>query len=60
MKCQEIIFDKRTKKHRVCNAEVYGLTGLMEIEAYQRHLRQKHGQRVDMRKALEMRAETGQ
>lgn len=60
MKCTELIFDKRTKRVRVCNSEIYGMTGLQELQAYQKHLKAKHKNPVRMDEALVKRAESGQ
>lgn len=60
MKCPEPIFDRRIKKTRICNAEIWGMTGLQELQAFQKHLRQKHKQRLSMSEVLEYRAESGQ
>lgn len=60
MKCTELIYDGRTKKTRVCDKEIYGMTGLQELLAYKKHLSQRHKRPVDTLKALELRAETGQ
>ena len=56
MKCTEIIYDKRTKKHRVCNAEIYGMTGLRELHALQKHMRTRHKRKFNLEEALENRA----
>ncbi len=60
MKCTELMYDGRTKKVRVCNAEIYGMTGLQELQALQRHLKIKHKKPVNMNRALEIRHATGQ
>jgi hypothetical protein len=60
MKCPEPIFDRRSKKTRICNAEIWGMTGLQELQAFQKHMRKKHRQPMDMGEALEYRAESGQ
>lgn len=60
MKCPELIFDKRMKKTRVCGAEIRGMTGLQEIQNFQKHLRTRHKDSVPLETALEMRAESGQ
>ena len=60
MKCPKPIFDKRSNKTRICNAEIYGMTGLQEALAFQKHLRKKHKKHVTMMDAVEYRAESGQ
>jgi hypothetical protein len=60
MKCIELVYDKRTNKVRSCNAEIYGMTGLQELLALQRHMRQKHNKEINMNQALDNRAESGQ
>lgn len=60
MKCPEPVFDKRTKKERACNAEIYGLTGLQELDAFMKHMRKKHGRHIGMMEAMEIRSESGQ
>jgi hypothetical protein len=60
MNCPEPIFDRRTNKTRICNAEIRGMTGLQELNAFQKHLRKKHKKTVDMLEALEYRAESEQ
>ena len=60
MKCPEPIFDRRNNKTRICGAEIYGMTGLQELQAFQKHLRKKHKQVIDLGRALEYRAESGQ
>jgi hypothetical protein len=60
MKCPEPIFDKRSNKTRICGAEIYGLTGLQELQAFQRHLAKKHKQGLSFMDTLEYRAESGQ
>jgi hypothetical protein len=59
MKCPEIIYDKRIKNFRPCNAEIYGMTGLQEAEKFQKHLR-KHQVYTSLIGAVEKRAESGQ
>jgi hypothetical protein len=62
MKCPEIVLDHRSNppKTRICNAEIYGLTGLQEALAFRKHLNTKHKQRADLLEAVEYRAESEQ
>ena len=60
MKCPEPVFDRRSNKTRICNAEIYGMTGLQELLEFQKHLRKKHRQNLSMAAVLEYRAESGQ
>ena len=60
MKCPEPVFDKRSNKTRICNAEIFGMTGLQELQAFQKHLARKHKERLNMLQTLEYRAESGQ
>jgi hypothetical protein len=60
MKCPEPVFDRRSKKTRICNAEIYGMTGLQELQAFQKHMRKKHKEPMSTMDALEYRAESGQ
>jgi len=45
---------------RICNAEIFGMTGLQEVQAFQKHLARKHKERLNMLQTLEYRAESGQ
>lgn len=62
MKCPEIIIDRRSNPPRtsICNKEIYGITGLQELQNFQKHLRSKHGQQTNLREAMEYRAESEQ
>lgn len=60
MKCPEPVFDRRTKKIHICDVEIYGMTGLQELWAFQKHMRTKHKQHLDMGAALEYRMESEQ
>jgi hypothetical protein len=62
MKCPEPVLDRRFKppRTRICNAEIYGITGLQEALAFRKHLRQKHRKPADLMEALEYRAESEQ
>lgn len=60
MKCTEIIYDGRTKKPRACNAEIYGMTGLQELQVLQKHMKTKHKRQVELNDALVNRAGSGQ
>lgn len=43
-----------------CSKEIYGMTGLQELDNYRKHLRNKHHIYVSVEKALEMRAMSNQ
>lgn len=43
-----------------CTSEIYGMTGLQELDHYRKHLRTKHKISVSILQALEMRADSGQ
>lgn len=60
MRCTEIIIDGRTKKPRVCNKLILGMTGLQELNRYKQHMLTRHSIHMDMTEALEKRAESGQ
>ena len=60
MKCPEPVFNRKTNKTTICGAEIYGLTGLQELEAFQRHMRQKHRTPISFDAALQYRAESEQ
>lgn len=62
MKCPEMVIDRRFNppKTRICNAEIYGMTGLQEAQAFQRHLNKKHRKDADLLEAVEYRAESEQ
>ena len=60
MKCPEPVFDRRTKKTRICNKEIRGITGLHELQEFRNHLRKFHKLKLDLNQVLEYRAESGQ
>jgi len=45
---------------RLCGKDIYGMTGLQELQNFQKHLRTRHAVRITMMAALERRAESGQ
>lgn len=57
MKCTELVYDGKV---RVCNAEIYGITGLQELLQLQKHLKKQHRKKVHVQEALEIRHNTGQ
>lgn len=60
MKCPKMIYDKRMKKERICNAEVRGMTGLQEAQNFQKHLRTRHNESQSLINVVHIRAESGQ
>jgi hypothetical protein len=60
MKCPEPIFDRRSKKTRICGAEIPGRTGLEEAHNFQKHLNKKHRTKDTFMDALKYRADSGQ
>ena len=60
MNCPEPIFDRKTKKTRICNKEIFGVTGLEELLAFQKRLRKNHRQKLDISETLKYRAESEQ
>lgn len=61
MKCLEPVIDRRKNNMtRICEKEIYGLTGLRELDAFRRHMRKAHGKHLTMEQALHYRAESEQ